>query len=123
MDYRCTYRRGALGSSLGPHQVEINADVNARVLAFGVSAVHHPTQLKMVFPWNFTFFQNRFVLTQDVIATADALRIQVKMIIDGHGAITKEKCRVIGRGIHILTTDVIPAIETDTLFIALDGMW
>ena len=37
------------------------------------------------------------------------------MIIDGHVAIAKETCRVIGRGVQILTTEVIPAIETDTL--------
>ena len=53
--------------------------------------------------------------TQDIIAMACALRIEVKMIIDGHVAIAKETCRVIGRGIQILTTEVIPAIENDTL--------
>ena len=43
------------------NHVEIKADVNARVFsrilngAFGVSALHHPTQLKMVFLWNLTF--------------------------------------------------------------------
>ena len=39
----------------------------------------------------------------------------MKIIIDGHVEIAKETCRVIGRGIQILTTEVIPAIETDTL--------
>ena len=61
-------------------------------------------------------FQIRFILdTLDVIARASDLRIQVKMIIDGHVAIAKETCRVFNMGTQILTTEVIPAHEADTL--------
>ena len=77
---------------------------------------------KLDFLWFLTFLNPLRPDTQDIIATAGALRIQVKMIIDGHVAIAKETCRVIGRGIQILTTEVIPAIETD-LLVGLESMW
>ena len=53
--------------------------------------------------------------TLDVIARASELRNQVNIIIDGHVAIAKETCRVINMGTQILTIEVIPAHEADTL--------
>ena len=59
--------------------------------AFGVSASQHPTQLeKWVFRTNLTFANPLRPDTQDVIARAGELRIQVKMITNGYVSIPKE---------------------------------
>ena len=82
--------------------MEIKADVHecSRILngAIGVSALHHLTQLKNWFSFGISRFKNPLRPdTQDVIASASALRIQVKMITCGYVSIPKETCRVIER--------------------------
>ena len=92
--------------------------------AFGVSALHHPMQLENGYSFGISRFKNPLRLdTQDVIATAGALRIQVKMIIDGYVAIAKETCRVIDRGIQILRPRTFQLLKPTRLIIALDSMW
>ena len=88
------------------------------------------TDGKWVFCFNLTFSNPLHPDTLDVIARASDLRIQVKIIIDGHVAIAKETCRVINMGTQILTTEVIPAHEADTLgdrfgelVESCDGLW
>ena len=84
----------------------------------------------MGFCFYLTFSNPLHLDTLDVIARASDLRIQVKIIIDGHVAIAKEACRVFNKGTQIFTTEVIPAHEADTLgdrfgelVESCDGLW
>ena len=78
---------------------------------------------KWVFLWNLTFSNPLRPDTQDVIATADELRIQVKMITYGYVSIPKEMCRVIGRGIQILRPRTFQLLKPTRLMIVLESMW
>ena len=103
------------------NHAETKADVNARVLSHAERRIRclgiasSDADGKSVFCFNLTFSNPLRPDTLVVIARASDLRIQVKMIIDGHVAIAKETCRVIDMGTQILTTEVIPAHEADTL--------
>ena len=77
----------------------------------------------MVFLWNLTFSNPLRPDTQDIIATACALRIQVKMITYGYASIPKETCRVIGRRIQILRPRTYQLLKPTRLIVALESMW
>ena len=61
--------------------------------------------------------------TQDVITTAGALCIQVKMITFGYVSIPKETCRVIERRIQILQPRTFQLMKPTRLMIALEILW
>ena len=91
------------------------------VRCFGIAS--SDTVGKWVCLWNLTFSNPLRPDTQDIIATAGALRIQVKMITYGYASIPKETCRVIGRRTQILRPRTHQLLKPTRLIVAWESMW